>query len=136
MEVQVPDTITSWVANGFAMSSVYGMGVSNRATLKAFQPFFLQMTLPYSVIRGEEVPITVTVFNYLSSCVPVSVQLLAKSLNTIQKVLRDMAIKINFVLFERTFKVIYEDPLQLFRTLLGFRNILTKNSVQSAILVL
>jgi hypothetical protein len=27
-------------------------------------------------------------------------------------------------------------PLQLFRTLLGFRNILTKNSVQSAILVL
>ena len=47
-----------------------------------------------------------------------------------------MAIKITFVLFERSFKVIYEDPLQLFRTLLGFRNILTKNSVQSAILVL
>ena len=48
-----------------------------------------------------------------------------------------MAIKINFVLLEITFKVIYEeDPLQLFRTLLGFRNILTKNSVQSAILVL
>jgi hypothetical protein len=48
-----------------------------------------------------------------------------------------MAIKINFVLFERTFRVIYEDPLQRrFRTLLRFRNILTKNSVQSAILVL
>ena len=26
-----------------------------------------------------------------------------------------MAIKINFVLFERNFKVIHEDPLQLFR---------------------
>jgi hypothetical protein len=39
-----------------------------------------------------------------------------------------MAIKINFVfIFEGTFKVIYADPLQLFRTLLGFRNILTKN---------
>jgi hypothetical protein len=47
-----------------------------------------------------------------------------------------MAIKSNFVLFERTFKDIYEDSLQRFRTLLGFRNILTKNSVQSAILVL
>jgi uncharacterized protein YutE (UPF0331/DUF86 family) len=47
-----------------------------------------------------------------------------------------MAIKIHFVLLERTFKVIYEDLLQLFRTLLGFRNILTKNSVQSATLVL
>jgi hypothetical protein len=44
-----------------------------------------------------------------------------------------MAIKSNFVLFERTSKVIYEDPLQRFRTLPGFRNILTKNSVQSAI---
>ena len=31
-----------------------------------------------------------------------------------------MAIKINFVLFERTLKVIYEDPLQLFRTLLAW----------------
>jgi hypothetical protein len=46
-----------------------------------------------------------------------------------------MAIKINFVLFvlfERNFNVIYiyEDPLQLFRTLFGSRNILTKNSVQ------
>ena len=37
-----------------------------------------------------------------------------------------MAIKVNFVLLERTFKVIYEDPLQLFRTLVGFRNTLTK----------
>ena len=41
-----------------------------------------------------------------------------------------MAIQINFVLFERTFKVIYEGPVQPFRTLLGFRNILSKDSVQ------
>jgi hypothetical protein len=45
-----------------------------------------------------------------------------------------MAIKINFVLFKR--KVIYEDPVQLFRTLVVLEYILTKNSVQSAILVL
>ena len=42
-----------------------------------------------------------------------------------------MGIKIKFVLFERTFKIMCEDPLQFFRTLLGFRNILTKNSMQS-----
>jgi hypothetical protein len=47
-----------------------------------------------------------------------------------------MAIKINFVLFERTFEVIYEDTVQLFCTLLGFQNILTENCVQPAILVL
>jgi hypothetical protein len=33
-----------------------------------------------------------------------------------------MAIYIKFVLFERTFKMIYKLPLQLFRILLGFRN--------------
>ena len=33
-----------------------------------------------------------------------------------------MAILIKFVLFERTFKMIYKLPLQLFRILLGFRN--------------
>jgi hypothetical protein len=50
-----------------------------------------------------------------------------------------MAIKIYFVSFEKKIKVIYEHPLQLFRTSLGFRYILTKNTVfalQSAILVL
>ncbi|CAB4010718.1 alpha-2-macroglobulin-like isoform X2, partial [Paramuricea clavata] len=80
LEVQVPDTtITSWVTSGFAMSSVYGMGISNQAMLKAFQPFFVQMTLPYSVVRGEETPITVTVFNYLSSCIPIKLKLSRKS---------------------------------------------------------
>ena len=73
IEVTVPDTITTWVANGFAMSSGAGIGVSAKASLKAFQPFFVQMTLPYSVVRGEEIPVTVTVFNYMSSCVPVSI---------------------------------------------------------------
>ena len=67
----VPDTITTWVANGFAMSSQTGLGISDTATIKAFQPFFVQMTLPYSVIRGEEIPVTVTVFNYVDGCVPV-----------------------------------------------------------------
>jgi hypothetical protein len=47
-----------------------------------------------------------------------------------------MGIKINLIIFEITFKVIYEVPLQFFRTLLGFRNILTKNNVKSAILIL
>ena len=83
MDVQVPDTITTWVANGFAMSSVYGMGLSSQTRLKAFQPFFVQMTLPYSVIRGEEIPITVTVFNYLFSCVPVSVRVFRQKEKTL-----------------------------------------------------
>jgi hypothetical protein len=37
-----------------------------------------------------------------------------------------MAIKINFVLFERTFKVTYEDLLQHFRTLLVFDDVTSR----------
>jgi alpha-2-macroglobulin len=69
--VKVPDTITTWVANGFAMSPQTGLGVADTTSLKAFQPFFIQMTLPYSVIRGEEIPVIVTVFNYVDGCAPV-----------------------------------------------------------------
>ncbi|XP_028406949.1 murinoglobulin-1-like isoform X3 [Dendronephthya gigantea] len=75
IEVTVPGTITSWVANGFAISSKTGIGVSETTTLKAFQPFFVSMTLPYSVIRGEEIPVIVTVFNYLPSCAAIKLEL-------------------------------------------------------------
>jgi hypothetical protein len=48
---------------------------------------------------------------------------------------REIAIKIKFVVFERTFKMINEDPLELFRFVFCFWNISTKNSVVAAILV-
>ncbi|XP_062501616.1 C3 and PZP-like alpha-2-macroglobulin domain-containing protein 8 isoform X2 [Corticium candelabrum] len=63
---KVPDTITSWVASGFAVNSKSGLGVpATRAKLKAFQPFFVSLNLPYSVRRGEQLGLKVTVFNYL-----------------------------------------------------------------------
>ncbi|XP_028407192.1 alpha-2-macroglobulin-like protein 1 isoform X2 [Dendronephthya gigantea] len=78
VEVTVPGTITSWVANAFAISSKTGIGVSETSTLRAIQPFFVSMTLPYSVIRGEEIPVIVTVFNYLPSCAAIKLELKRK----------------------------------------------------------
>ena len=51
------------------------MGISKQTTFKSFQPFFVHMTMPFSVIRGEKIPITVFVFNYMSSCSSVSVHI-------------------------------------------------------------
>lgn len=34
--------------------------------LQVFQSFFVSLNLPYSVVRGEEVALQVTVFNYES----------------------------------------------------------------------
>lgn len=72
VEKTVPDTITKWAAGGFCISSA-GFGIAPNTGLTAFQPFFVSLTLPYSVIRGEVFTLKATVFNYLSKCIRVSV---------------------------------------------------------------
>ncbi|XP_063818758.1 alpha-2-macroglobulin-like protein 1 [Pseudophryne corroboree] len=63
--VTVPDTITEWRAQMFC-AGPGGFGLSSTVPLKAFQPFFVDMTLPYSVKQGESFILKATVFNYLS----------------------------------------------------------------------
>uniref|UniRef100_A0A8C3LZ48 Alpha-2-macroglobulin n=1 Tax=Chrysolophus pictus TaxID=9089 RepID=A0A8C3LZ48_CHRPC len=73
--VTIPDTITEWKANAFCMSPDTGFGLSPTVSLRAFQPFFVELTLPYSVVRGEAFTLKATVFNYLTACIRVSVVL-------------------------------------------------------------
>ncbi|KAL7848751.1 hypothetical protein SRHO_G00203740 [Serrasalmus rhombeus] len=70
--VTVPDTITTWEMDTFCLSSE-GLGLAPPAQLRVFQPFFLELSLPYSIIRGEEFELKATVFNYLSKCIMVKV---------------------------------------------------------------
>ncbi|XP_064158470.1 alpha-2-macroglobulin-like isoform X2 [Anguilla rostrata] len=74
MEKTVPDTITKWAAGALCTSPV-GIGLSPTVGLTAFQPFFVSLTLPYSVIRGEVFTLKSTVFNYLSKCIMVQLSL-------------------------------------------------------------
>ncbi|XP_014706440.2 alpha-2-macroglobulin [Equus asinus] len=73
--VRVPDTITEWKAGALCLSSNTGFGLSPTASLRAFQPFFVELTIPYSVIRGEAFTLKATVFNYLPKRIRVSVNL-------------------------------------------------------------
>uniref|UniRef100_A0A8C8BQN9 CD109 antigen n=1 Tax=Otus sunia TaxID=257818 RepID=A0A8C8BQN9_9STRI len=74
MEVIVPDTITSWVASAFVMSENSGLGVTTAPVeLEAFQPFFIFLNLPYSIIRGEQFILEVNIFNYLKEEAEVTV---------------------------------------------------------------
>uniref|UniRef100_A0A8C2AI36 Uncharacterized protein n=1 Tax=Cyprinus carpio TaxID=7962 RepID=A0A8C2AI36_CYPCA len=70
--VTVPDTITSWETEAFCLSSE-GLGLAPPTQLTVFQPFFLELSLPYSIIRGEIFELKATVFNYLSKCIMVKV---------------------------------------------------------------
>ncbi len=70
----VPDTITTWMLRAVGISKENGLGVAE-AQLKAFQPFFASVDLPYSAIRGEEFPVKVAVYNYLDKPQRVTVQI-------------------------------------------------------------
>ncbi|XP_062827460.1 alpha-2-macroglobulin-like protein 1 isoform X2 [Anolis carolinensis] len=70
----VPDTITEWNANAFCVADI-GFGLSEITTFRVFQPFFVDLTLPYSVVRGETFQLKATVFNYLKDCIQVRVNL-------------------------------------------------------------
>ena len=71
-QTTIPDTITEWVGNSLCTHPVDGVGVTEMTGVTAFQPFFVSLTLPYSAIRGERLPILVTVFNYLENCITVN----------------------------------------------------------------
>ncbi|KAF7694850.1 hypothetical protein HF521_006573 [Silurus meridionalis] len=70
----VPDSITTWQADAFCTSPI-GFGVASKSKLTAFQPFFVSLTLPSSIIRGEVFTLKATVFNYLQSCMMVNVSM-------------------------------------------------------------
>ncbi|KAJ4935261.1 hypothetical protein JOQ06_016797 [Pogonophryne albipinna] len=72
VSVTVPDTITTWETEAFCLSS-QGFGLAPRKEITVFQPFFLELSLPYSIIRGEHFELKATVFNYLTSCIMVTV---------------------------------------------------------------
>lgn len=57
------------------MSAKDGLGVSKPVEITAFQPFFLDVDLPYSVKRGEKLRLKVSLFNYMSHSLPVMIKL-------------------------------------------------------------
>ncbi|NXN42243.1 A2MG protein, partial [Rhinoptilus africanus] len=75
LDATIPDAITEWKANAFCTSADTGFGLSPTVSLRAFQPFFVELTMPYSVVRGESFTLKATVFNYLTACIRVRVSL-------------------------------------------------------------
>ncbi|XP_064411132.1 alpha-2-macroglobulin-like protein 1 [Latimeria chalumnae] len=72
--VHVPDTITEWKAGMVCMADI-GFGLTPPVYFNSFKPFFVDLILPYSVIRGETFTLKATAFNYLSHCIMVHVTL-------------------------------------------------------------
>ncbi|NXJ53446.1 A2MG protein, partial [Spizaetus tyrannus] len=72
--VTVPDAITVWEAGMFCTSPL-GLGLAPAISLTAFKPFFVELALPYAVVRHEAFTLVATVFNCLRQCLRVRVTL-------------------------------------------------------------
>ena len=72
--VDAPDTITTWTLRAVGLSKEHGLGIAE-TSLGVFQPFFLEVDLPFSVVRGEELQVEAALFNYLGSEQHVSVEI-------------------------------------------------------------
>lgn len=60
----------------FSLDTFHGLGVIEQPTkLQVFRPFFIQLNLPYSVIRGEVIALQAIIFNYMSKEVGAEVTL-------------------------------------------------------------
>nr|XP_020475101.1 CD109 antigen-like [Monopterus albus] len=65
IELNVPDSITTWTATAFVMSENLGLGlVEWPAMLLVSQIFFVFLNLPASIIRGEVLLLEVFVFSH------------------------------------------------------------------------
>ncbi|XP_071802059.1 complement C3-like isoform X1 [Asterias amurensis] len=73
--VTLRDSVTTWVVEAVGVSNQYLMCVAEPAKLRVRPLFFLDLALPYSVKRLEQIEIIVTVFNYAEEELPVSVRL-------------------------------------------------------------
>ena len=63
---EAPDTITTWMLRAVGLSKEHGLGITE-TQLRVFQPFFLQVDLPPTAIRGEEFSVKVALHNYLDT---------------------------------------------------------------------
>ncbi|NXU42734.1 OVOS protein, partial [Drymodes brunneopygia] len=75
----IPDSITEWKASAFCVQDDAGFGISSPVSLTGFQPFFVDLTMPYSVTRGEKFNFIANVFNFLKKCVQISATLAPSS---------------------------------------------------------
>ncbi|XP_075071983.1 ovostatin-like isoform X1 [Mixophyes fleayi] len=84
---KVPDTITKWQGTAFCLSDEGGFGMTKEpANFTTYLPFFIELSLPYSIIRGETLVMVAVVRNYLEQCVKVQVTLEnSDAFNAVQK---------------------------------------------------
>ncbi|XP_058496236.1 complement C3-like isoform X2 [Solea solea] len=62
--VPLPDSITTWQFTGISLSRTHGICVSEPLEVIVRKDFFIDLRLPYSAVRGEQLEIKAILHNY------------------------------------------------------------------------
>lgn len=66
ISLTAPDSITSWQVDVIASTADGQIGTGS-GSVTVFQPFFVEPDIPVSVVRGDEFPLSIIVYNYLDT---------------------------------------------------------------------
>jgi uncharacterized protein YfaS (alpha-2-macroglobulin family) len=66
LDIDLADSITTWRLSASAVAADGRLGAT-QLPLKVFQPFFVDLNLPISLTRNDEVNVPVVVYNYLDN---------------------------------------------------------------------
>jgi CD109 antigen len=84
MKLTVPDSITTWCIHGIGQSLTEGVGVLDDELI-AFSPFFVSVDTEYSIIKGEQVPVKIAIYNYLKKSQKLRVELTGENFESTGK---------------------------------------------------
>ncbi|XP_056012206.1 complement C3-like isoform X2 [Ostrea edulis] len=68
--LQVPHSITTHVIHAVSLSAADGLCLADSAEIVAYQDFFVDVDLPYSIVRMEQTEIRATIYNYRNTSLP------------------------------------------------------------------
>jgi Alpha-2-macroglobulin family len=72
-KTKLPDTVTTWHLTGFSMNREAGFALADPVKVVTIQNLFIKLHLPYSIKFGEILKVDVTVFSFIKSNRPITV---------------------------------------------------------------
>ncbi|XP_075193121.1 venom factor-like [Anomaloglossus baeobatrachus] len=76
LALTLPDSITTWIIQAISIKKDKGICVSEPYELTSLKEFFIDLRMPYSVIKNEQVQIRAVIHNYFSDEAKVRVKFL------------------------------------------------------------
>ncbi|XP_027138596.1 complement C3-like isoform X2 [Larimichthys crocea] len=73
--VPLPDSITTWQFTGISLSRTHGICVADPLEVIVRKDFFIDLRLPYSAVRGEQIEVKAILHNYSPDEITVRVDL-------------------------------------------------------------